>query len=109
MAFPKKSIYEVLTSTGLPCAYSHFRKDEIGDVPDPPFVVYIGNGQYTLQADNGLRYKRDRYQVELYFTEKNPTLEASLETALVSAGYLYDKSEDLYVDDMDCFMIYYYV
>lgn len=108
MAYPTKSIYETLQSTGLPCAYSHFRKDEIGDVPEPPFLVYLGNGQYTLPADNGFRYKRNRYQVEYYFTEKDPDTENAIEVALVNAGYLYDKSEDVYVEDMDCFVIYYY-
>lgn len=98
------SIYQVLQSTGLPCAYSHFKKAQ-----SPPYIVYIGNGQDTFQADNTHYYKQNTYQVEYYFTTKNESNEASIENALLEAGYLYDKSEDIYLEDQGVFLIYYYV
>lgn len=97
------SIYQTLQSTGLPCAYSHFRKDQ-----DPPYIVYIGNGQDQLDADNTRYWKDNRYQVEYYFTEKNEENEDAIETALVSSGFLYEKSEDIYIEDEGVFVIYYY-
>ena len=96
------SIYQVLQSTGVPCAYSHFRKPQ-----SPPYIVYIGDGQETFEADNTHYYRQNTYQVEYYFTTKNESNEASIEDALLEAGYLYEKSEDVYIEDQNVFVIYY--
>ena len=98
------SIYQTLQSTGLPCVYSHFKTNQT-----PPYIVYIGNGQDNLDADNTHYWRNNRYQVEYYFTAKNESNEASIENALLTAGYLYDKSEDVYIEDQDVFVIYYYI
>lgn len=97
------SIYQTLCSTGLPCAFSHFRTPQ-----DPPYIVYIGNGQDTSQADNTHYWKKNRYQVEYYFTEKDESQESAIEEALLGAGYLYQKTEDIYLEDQGVFLIYYY-
>ena len=98
------TIFETLQSTGLPCAYSHFKTKQ-----EPPYIVYIGNGQNTVPADNTLIWRENRYQVEYYFTTKNEAAEASIEDALLSAGFLYEKSEDIYLEDQKVFLIYYYI
>ena len=105
------TIFEILTDdeSGLdiPCAYSHFRDS---DVPEaPPYLVYIGNGQDTFEADNTYYWTRNRYQIEYYFTEKNEEQEAAIETLLLDNGYLYDKSEDVYIEEQGVFVIYYNV
>lgn len=97
------SIYSTLQSTGLPCAYSHFKTDQA-----PPYIVYIGNGQDNLDADNTHYWRNNRYQVEYYFTEKSESNEASIEDALLGAGFIYEKSEDIYLEDQGVFLIYYY-
>lgn len=98
------TIYETLQSTGLPCVYSHFRTSQ-----EPPYIVYIGNGQDVFEADNTHYWKQNTYQVEYYFTIKNESNEASIENTLLSAGYLYEKSEDIYIENEDVFVIYYYI
>ena len=98
------TIYQTLQSTNLPCAYSHFKKKQ-----SPPYIVYIGNGQDTFNADDTHYWKENRYQVEYYFTTKNESNEAVIETALLENGYLYEKSEDVYIEDEDVFVIYYYI
>lgn len=98
------SIYQVLQSTGLPCAYSHFRTNQ-----SPPYIVYIGSGQDVFEADNTHYYKENTYQVEYYFTTKDESNEASIEDALLEAGYLYEKSEDVFIEDQGVFVIYYYI
>ena len=98
------SIYATLQGTHLPCVYSHFKTDQT-----PPYIVYIGNGQDIMDADNTHYWRRNKYQIEYYFTTKNEQNEASIEDALLTAGYLYDKSEDVYIEDQDVFVIYYYV
>ena len=97
-------MFETLQSTGLPCAYAHFRTAQ-----EPPYVVYLGNGQDTYEADNTHYWRRNRYQVEYYFTTKNESHDASIEDALLEAGYLYDKSEDIFIEDQGVFVIYYYI
>lgn len=100
----KKTLFQILQDTGLPCAYSHFTEPQ-----SLPYIVYIGSGQDTFQADNTHYYKRNTYQIEYYFKNKNEDNEASIENALLEAGYLYDKSEDIYIESENVFMIYYYI
>lgn len=98
------TIQQTLQSTGLPCAYSHFKKKQ-----SPPYLVYIGNGQDNLDADNTHYWRNNRYQVEYYFTTKNESNEAAIEDALLNNGFLYDKSEDVYIEEEGVFVIYYYI
>lgn len=98
------SIFEILQTTGLPCAYSHFKTKQ-----DPPFLVYLGNGQDTFAADNTWYYRKNTYQIEYYFNKKSSANEDAIENALLDAGYQYDKSEDVYLEDQDMFLIYYYI
>ena len=98
------TIYQVLQSTGLPCAYSHFKSPQ-----EPPYLVYLGSGQDVLEADNTHYWKNNRYQIEYYFTEKNETNEAAIEKVLLDNGLLYDKSEDVFIEDEGVFVIYYTV
>lgn len=100
------TIYQVLELTGLPCAYSHFKGNQ---TIDPPYIVYIGNGQTVFEADNNYYFTQNNYQIEYYFKEKNSYLEAEIERILLDNGYRYDKSEDIYLEDEDVFLIYYYV
>ena len=96
------TIYQTLQSTGLPCAYSHFKTAQ-----EPPYIVYIGSGQNDLNADNTHYWRQNTYQVEYYFTEKNEQNETDIEDALLGAGYVYEKSEDVYIEDEGVFVIYY--
>lgn len=98
------TIFQTLQSTGLPCAYSHFKKKQ-----SPPYIVYIGNGQDTFQADNTHYWKQNTYQVEYYFTTKNEQNEEAIETALLDNDFLYEKSEDIYIEEEEVFVIYYYI
>ena len=98
------TIFETLQSTGLPCAYSHFNEKVA-----LPYLVYIGNGQDTFDADNTHYYRDNRYQVEYYFTEKNEANEAVIEKTLLDNGFLYEKSEDAYIEEQGVFVIYYQI
>ena len=98
------TIYQTLQSTGLPCAYSHFKKAQ-----DPPYIVYIGSGQNFMDADNTHYWRQNTYQVEYYFTTKNESNETAIENALLGQGYNYTKSEDVYIEDEGVFVIYYQI
>lgn len=96
------SIFSTLQSTGIPCAYSHFETPQ-----KPPYITYIGSGQETFAADNTWTYRRNTYQVEFYFAEKDEAAEDTIETALLSAGYQYTKSADMFLEDQGVYVIYY--
>ena len=98
-------IYQILQGIGLPCVHSHFKKSKV----KPPYIAYIGSGQNTMDADNTHYWRQNTYQVEYYFTEKNETLEADIEDALLAAGFNYEKSEDVFIEDENVFVIYYQI
>lgn len=97
------SIMETLRGTELPCAYSHF-EEKI----EPPFIVYIQGGQDQFAADDTRYWHRNTYQVEYYFKIKSSAAEAAIEEALLSAGYQFTRSEDVFLEDEDVFVAYYY-
>lgn len=88
------TLFQVLQQTGLPCAYSHFANSV-----QPPYIVYLGNGQDTFPADNSFYWNQNRYQIEYYFKYKNEDNEAAIEEALLNSGFLYEKSEDTLISN----------
>ncbi len=96
------TIFEILQSTGLPCAYSHFRKKQT-----LPYLVYTGSGQDTMAADDTWYYRQNTYQIEYYYKDKDEQNETAIEDTLLANGYQYTKSDDVYINDQDCFVIYY--
>lgn len=94
----------ILSEAGIPVAYGLFRKQT-----PLPYMVWLGSGQNTFQADNTHYIRENSYQIELYFKLKDPSLEERIEQILLDHGLLYDKSEDVYIDDEGVFLIYYYV
>lgn len=99
------TIFEILSETGIPCAYSHF-KDK-GSPKKPPYIAYMGSGQSVLEADNTHYLRENRYRIEYYFTTKNTANETAIEDKLLEYGYLYTKSEDVYIESEGVFVIYY--
>lgn len=98
------TFYNILKTAGLPVAYSHFKTAQ-----EPPYIVYLGNGQDTFSADNSFYWSTNTYIVEYIFKTKNESAEKAIEKALLDNGYLYQKSEDTYIEDQGVFIIYYYV
>lgn len=99
------TVYQTLQTIGLPVSYA-FQIDK--DTPiEPPYLVYLGDGQDTFEADNTHYYRKNRYQVEYYFTQKDEEAEDDIEEALLDAGFLYEKSEDIFIEEENVFVIYY--
>lgn len=94
----------ILEGLGIPVAYGlHKEKTPL------PYLVWLGSGQNTADADNTHYFRENTYQIELYFRLKNPNLEEQLEQILLDNGLLYEKSEDIYLEEEGVFMIYYYI
>lgn len=99
-----KKIYSTLKDVGLPVFYGLAKA-----MTSPPYIIYLGNGQDAFEADSTYYTIENRYQIEYYYKDKNDDIEAQIESALMAAGYMYEKSEDVYVEDLECFLIYYHV
>lgn len=98
------NIDSILEGLGLPVAYGiHKKKTPL------PYIAWIGSGQNTFDADNTYYFRENTYQIELYYKLKDPSLEERLEQILLDNGLLYEKSEDVYLEDEGTFMIYYYI
>jgi len=54
-------------------------------------------------------YKANKYRVEYYFKTKNEEKEETIEKLLLDGGFLYEKSEDVYIESEDLYVIYYEV
>ena len=98
------TFFQILQTTHLPCAYSHFKTQQ-----SPPYLVYLGAGENSFEADDTKYFREPQYQVEYYFTAKDPETEELIEETLLSNGYMYTKSDDVYIDDEGVFVIYYSV
>lgn len=98
------TIFELLQETGLPCAYSHFKNKQ-----EPPFLVYLGAGENSFGADNTKYFREPQYQVEYYFIKKDPAVEALIEETILENEFLYEKSDDVYIENEGVFVIYYTV
>lgn len=99
-----KWVIQELKNINIPIAYNVFKSKQ-----KPPFMVYVGNGQTTFMADNGVYTKEDDYIFELYFLNKNSKLEDKIENIFIKNKIIYEKSEDIYIDTEDMYFIRYYI
>lgn len=100
----KTDIQKVLTGTGLPVRYSHFKEPQA-----PPFLVYLGDGQEQFAADNTRYTWANAYTVEYYYTEKSAETEDAIEAALLAGGWHFDKGADAWIESEAVFQIVYTV
>jgi len=98
------TIKQVFEQLKIPFAYMRFNKPM-----KPPYVIYLGSGQTTFGSDNTWYYRNNTYQIEYYFDLKNEATEKTIEDALLANGYNYQKSEDVFIEDENVFVIYYTV
>jgi hypothetical protein len=99
------TIQEVLETTKLPTYYFTPKGKKL----PARYLVWYGNGQTAADADDTLYFRKNGYVVEYYFKRKDEEAEEVIELALLDNGYLFEKSEDVYIDDEGVFAIYYYV
>lgn len=96
------TLFQLLSTLGKPVAYGYHSKPQ-----DLPYFCIMGIGQDQFEADNTYYTKQDRWQIEYYFINKDPVFENSIEELLLNNGYKYSKSEDVYIEGEDVFVIYY--
>ena len=85
-----EEVMQMIDETGIPYAYDHFAE---GESPDPPFICFLFPGSDNFSADNIVYAAFENLNIELYTDEKNPELEASVETVLKEHELFWQKSE----------------
>ena len=73
------------------------------------YLVWYGNGQNAANADDTLYFRKNGYIAEYYYSKKDEEAESEIEAVLLDNGYLFEKSEDVYIDDEGVYLIYYYI
>lgn len=100
------TIAELMTAIGsainAPVAYSHFK-----GAHEPPYLIYLGDGQEQFEADDTVYWRRNVYRIEYYFDKKDESIEDTIEDLILSAGWQFDKSSDSYIEDTGLSVIYY--
>lgn len=96
------SILNVLQELNRPVAYGKFHYEQ-----ELPYFCIMGAGQFNFPADNTYIFTENNYQIEYYFDKKDEEFESEIEQLLLANGYQYEKSEDLYIDEENLFLIYY--
>lgn len=96
------TVYRLLETLGLPVVFGRHTKKI-----NTPYLVISGNGQNVFPADNTYYWTRDQHTIELYFTDKDYSLERQIEKLLLDNGWPYEKSEDIYLNDQEVFYLYY--
>lgn len=110
-----QNVLEALEDMNIPWAYLTFRSSTYLDADGnehevkPPFAVYYGSGQSKLSADNTHYWSENTYTIEYYFTDKSSTYEEGIEAAILAEGFQFEKSGDIYLEDEDVVVIYYYL
>lgn len=85
-----EQVYTRLRSTGIPVAYHAFQSRQ-----EPPFIVYLTDGDNNFSADGRVYFSAHQICVELYTREKDLSAEAAVEAAF--ADIFYTKSQ-IFID-----------
>lgn len=72
-----------------------------------PYFVYYGNGSNNFKADDEVYSTTNNYIVEYYFKFKNEKLERKIEEIFNDNKIIWEKSDDIYINDEKVFMIRY--
>lgn len=98
-----KEISEMIASVGVPTAYYQFPED----TPQaPPFICFFYSNSDDVFAD-GINYQKIlQLNIELYVSEKDFALEASIEDVLTANELTYYKEES-YIDSEKLYQIAY--
>ena len=71
------------------------------------YAIIKGNGQDVIEGDDTFFWRENLIQLEYYYTKKNEAQETEFEDALLDAGFLFEKSEDVFIEEEGVFIIYY--
>ena len=97
-----EELYLILSAV-YPTAYWSF---PVGKAPQGNYITYFERESDNFAADNKVYHHRKRISVELLTKTKDPTAEATLESAFDSHEIYWEKTET-HLDDEDMFEVIY--
>ena len=104
-ASKEKHLFRMIEKVGIPVVYHHW---EVGNSPDPPFIVYLFTSSDNLAADNKVYHNVNNYQVELYVDKKDVALEKSIEAVFDENEVFYEKAE-IYIEGQKLYEVQYFI
>lgn len=85
-----KELMTQISKLGYPVAYRKFISTEEDPAPNPPFIIYIEGGSDNFGADNKVWAKVPSYEIELYTTVREFSIEAEIEKILDDNNVFYE-------------------
>ena len=85
-----EEVMTMLSELDIPSAYDHFAE---GESPEPPFICFLFPGSDNFSADNIVYAAFEELHIELYTDEKDPELEANVESVLSEHELFWQKTE----------------
>ena len=85
-----EEVMTMLSELDIPFAYDHFAE---GESPEPPFICFLFPGSDNFSADNIVYAAFEELHIELYTDEKDPELEANVESVLSEHELFWQKTE----------------
>jgi hypothetical protein len=79
---------DILKTTGVPVAYSHFGKPQ-----KPPFITYVVAYSSNFGADDRVYQEIENVQIELYTSKKDLEAESRVKAVLDANGFYYETTE----------------
>lgn len=86
-----------------------YRSFPVGEAPGLPFVCYLQTGVTIMFADNRAYCSTPTVDVELYTALKSPETEAQIEAAFATAGIVWTRDQDEWLNSERCLMIVYHL
>lgn len=97
-----KNPFRLLETLEIPVSYFKNEKNI-----EPPYLIYLGAGTDNFIADNSVFHHENNYRVEYYFNRKDEELEEKIIKLFNDNEIIWTKSEDIYIDDENMFVIYF--
>lgn len=97
-------IYNILKTLNMPVSYMKFSAKQT-----LPFLIYNFSEPEILAAENIVYSSKNHYEVNYYFDKKDLRIEKKIEELFNENEIYYKKTEDIYIEDEDMYMITYEV
>lgn len=97
-------IEELLKKIDIPASYMKFREKT-----NPPFIIYFSSGSENFIADDKVFYNEYSYVIEYYFIKKSREKEKIIEQFFNDEDVTWEKSEDIYIQSEELYLIKYYI
>ncbi|HAE17111.1 MAG TPA: hypothetical protein DCG51_11270 [Erysipelotrichaceae bacterium] len=91
-----KEVADLLATTGYPVTYLMWKEDQ---VPDLPYICYHYTDMTPETADDTHHAQIYSLNVELYTSNKQFSVESTVESVLLDAGMVFTKEETFLSDE----------